>query len=285
MTLSRAGLAAVATAVLLAGTASGQETNPAWKQNFGFELLLNQGYYSSNWQGDEQTSGALTASLDHQAARQLAKAVRFEHDIGLAFGEQLRERDSASGGGWETSKSDDRIELDELLLFTLGAWVDPLVSFQLRSQFTDIRDSNTLYLNPLQLLETFGAGRRFYDDSTRTLTTELGAAARQAWDVRDTTDLVVDAGVSWTTAFRTKVFSSNAGYSTRLVLYKPLLALGEETELGTWPQVNWEHELSARFNKVLSGKVYGQVLFDERIDDQPRLKQTLGMGLSLAWSN
>jgi len=254
-----------------------------WEQKLGFELLLNQGYYSSNWQGDEQTSGSLTATFGHRAQNQLARVVRFEHDMGLAFGEQLRERDSASGGGWEVSKSEDKVRFDELIRFTLGGWIDPLVGLQLRSQFIDTRDSNTLFLNPLQLLETFGGGRKFYDDSTRTLTTELGAAARQAWDARATTDLVADAGVSWTTLFRTIVFTKNAGYSTKLVVYKPLVALGGETTVGTWPQVDWEHELSARFNKALSGKVYVQLLFDEKVHDRPRLKQTLGMGLSLAW--
>lgn len=277
----RTGTIFAALAVLaLAATAA--EPGP-WEQQAGFELLFNQGYYSTNWQGDEKTSGSLTASLDHLAQRQLASAVRFEHEMALAFGEQLTRRDSAAGGGWESSKSEDKVNLDEALRFTLGFWVDPLLLVQLRSQFLDNRDtSQTRWLNPLQLLETAGFGRKFYDDSTRTLTSELGAAARQLFDAADTLT-VSDAGVSWTTAFRTKVFSPNAGYSTRLTLYKPLLAFGTNTELGTWPLVDWQHELSARFNKFLSGKVFVQVLFDELVDPDVRLKQTLGMGLSLAW--
>lgn len=273
-----------ATRVMLA-LALGFALVPAagWEQKAGFELLLNQGYYSDNWQGDERTSGSITASFGHLAARQLSGIVRFEHDAGLAFGQQLRELDSAAGGGWQVSKSEDNIRLDELLRFTLGGWVDPLASLQLKSQFTDARDSGLLFLNPLQLLETFGGGRKFYDDSSRTLTSELGAAARQAFDRRDTVLLLADAGVSWTTLFRTVVFTPNAGYMTKLVMYKPLLVLSGNGDPGTWPQVDWVHELSARFNKVLSGKVFAQVLFDERISERPRLKQTLGMGLSLAW--
>jgi len=252
-----------------------------WEQKAGFELLFNQGYYSANWQGSEQTSGALTTSVTHQAARRLSRTLRLEHDLGLAFGQQVRQRDSAAGGGWEISKSEDRIRLDEVLRFTLGAWIDPLFGVQLKSQFTDTRDTNTLFINPLQLIETFGAGRKFYDDLTRALSTEIGAAARQEWDARESLAFTADAGLSWNSLFKTIVFTPNAGYVTRLTVYKPFVVLSGAA--GIWPQVDWDHELSARFNKALSGKVYVQILFDEKVHERPRLKQTLGMGLSLAW--
>jgi hypothetical protein len=250
-----------------------------WAQHAGFELLANQGYYSPNWAGDEKTSGALTASLGHRARRQFTTKLRFEHEVALAFGQQLT-RDSTA---WTASKSEDKVNLDELLRFTLGLWVDPLILGQLRSQFLDNRDpAKTYWLNPAQLLEAAGVGRRFFDDSTRTLTSEFGAAARQIIDAADTLT-VSDAGLTWITAFRTLVFSPNAGYTTKLTLYKPLVAFGTATELGSWPQVDWQHELSARFNKYLSGKVFARLLFDDRVDETPRVKETVGLGLSLAW--
>lgn len=271
-------LIAVLAVLVLAGPAGAGEPG-GWKQQAGFELLFNQGYYSSNWAGDEKTSGALTASLNHLAHRQFTRRLRFEHEAELGFGQQLT-RDEE---GWTASKSEDKVNLDELLRFTLGLWVDPLVLVQVRSQFLDNRDPDATYwLNPTQLLEAVGVGRRFFDDPVRTLTSEFGAAARQLFDRADTLT-VSDAGLSWITGFRTRVFSPNAGYATRLTLYKPLVALGSADELGTWPQVNWQHELSARFNKALSGKVFAQVLFDDRVDETPRLKQTIGLGLSLAW--
>ncbi len=271
-------LAAIALLFAAAAPVSGAR----WNQQVGFELLFNQGYYSSNWQGDEQTSGSLTATLGHLASRQLAPAMDFEHELALAFGQQVTATDSGDSE-WEVSKSEDKIRLDDVLRFTLGAWVDPLLSVQFKSQFVDARDSTTRYVNPLQFLETAGVGRRFYDDSTRKFASEVGFAARQLLDRAADTSLIADAGVSWTTAFRTIVLTANAGYATRLVVYKPLFALNGGEEIGTWPEVDWEHELSARFNKVLSGKVYVQLLFDEKTHEDPRLKQTLGMGLSLAW--
>jgi hypothetical protein len=252
-----------------------------WQQKVGFELLFNEGYYSSNWQGDEKTSGSVTATLGHRAAKQFATSMRFEHELGLAFGQQAQPADSPATG-LAFSKSEDKIRLDDLLRFTLGAWVDPLVAFKLKSQFVDGAATPTRYFNPIELMETGGAGRRFYDDSTRTLTSQLGFSARQLFNRNDTVT-VADAGVSWTTQFRTVVFSRDAEYTTRLVAYKPLLKFGGGAGVGTWPQLDWEHALSARFNKALSGKVYVQILFDETVNDRPRLKQTLGMGLSLAW--
>jgi hypothetical protein len=218
--------------------------------------------------------------LGHIASRQMNEKMKLEHDLGFAFG-QLLSLDTLTDR-WTPSKSEDKVKLDDVLRFTLGMWVDPLISFGLKSQFIDATAAPTMYLNPLELLETGGVGRRFFDDSTRTLTSQFGVAARQVFNARDTLT-VSDAGVSWITALRHIVFSKDAEYTTRLVAYKPLLRFGAGEELSTWPVLDWEHAVTARFNKALSGKVYAQMLFDDGIDESPRLKQTLGMGLSLAW--
>ncbi|UCG42077.1 MAG: DUF3078 domain-containing protein [candidate division WOR-3 bacterium] len=261
----------------------GEQSNEPgpWVQKVGVELMFNQGFYTTNWQGDEKTSGSLTATLGHTAQKQLARPLRFEHDMELAFGEQATRQEDDT---WDVSKSEDKIRLDELLRFTLGFWVDPLASVQLKSQFFSTDTSDKMHwLNPLQLLETVGVGRRFFDREARTLTSELGAAARQLWDVTAEPDQVADAGVSWITAFRSILGSPNAEYKTRLTLYKPLVAFQTGGELGTLPEVDWENAVSARFTKALSGKLYVQMLYDDKTDETPRLKQTLGLGLSLAW--
>jgi hypothetical protein len=257
-----------------------------WVQKLGFELMFNQGFYSTNWQGDEKTSGSLTATLGHTAQKQLARPFRFEHDVALAFGEQaIRQEDET----WDMSKSEDKIRFDELLRFTLGFWVDPLASVQLKSQFFSTDTSEQMHwLNPLQLLETVGVGRKFFDTEARTLTSELGVAARQLWDQTAEPDQVADAGVSWISAFRTILGSPGAEYKTRLTLYKPLVAFQTGGDLGTLPEVDWENDVSARFTRVLSGKLYVQMLYSDRglaegETASPRIKQTLGLGLSLAW--
>lgn len=270
--MKRLTLLAIAVALVAPLAARG------WTQKLGFDLIFNEGYYSSNWTGTEKTSASLTATLGHAAGLQLVKPVRFDHAGVIAFGQQLTQRDSVT---WDRSKSEDKIQLDEVLRFTLGAWVDPLISVQLKSQFIDQSDATqTRWLNPLQLLETMGAGRRFYDDSTRFLSSQLGFAARQLWTAPS--PMVADAGLSWITAFKTIVFSKNAGYSTQLTVYEPLIAF-TSTPVNPVPQVDWQHELSARFNRALSGKLFLQLLYDENIVKAIRFKQTLGLGLSLAW--
>ena len=272
-----AAIVALTTALL-----SAREPAGPWQQKLSFELLLNEGYYSSNWTGSEQTSGSATATLSHTAAKQLAEKLRFEHGLDLAFG-QLLSYDTLADK-WSPSKSEDQIRLDDLLRFTLGLWVDPLLDFQLKSQFVDATAAPTECFNPVDLLETGGVGRKFFDDSTRTLSSQVGASAHQLFNARDTAT-ISDVGVSWISAFRTIVFSQDAEYSTKLVLYKPLFNLGGGGEIGTWPQLDWEHALTARFNKALSGKAYVQLLYDENIDKNLRFKQALGLGLSLAWSS
>lgn len=270
--------------LMLTAAAPAQDTVGKWNQNLTFDLLLTEGYYA-NWSGDERSYGSLNAQMNHIAAGQMTERTRYEHKIDIAFGQQIRQ-DSVTGS-WRRDKSDDRIQANELLRFTLGAFVDPLVSFQFKSQFVDSRDSVGRYLNPLEMLETVGVGRRFFDDSTRTLSSQLGASCRQSFDGFDTLGMVVDAGVSMEALFRTVVFSKNAEYSTTLVVYKPLVVLGGSRTVGRWPQVDWQHKLSARFTTNLSGNINVLILGEDNPSATGalvlRLKQTLGMGLSLAW--
>jgi hypothetical protein len=267
-------------ALVLAGIAAAQD-NAAWQQKFNFSLLLNEGLYSTNWQGDEKTAGSVTASIDHAAQKQLAPVLKFEHAIGLAFGQQVTDE---GDDGWQWAKSEDKIRLDEVLRLTLGIWVDPFVSAALKSQFIDGRDTaRQRWLNPLEFLEAAGVGRTFFESDARALKSQLGAAARQLLDAADTLT-VSDAGVTWSTDFRTRLGTPDAGYSTKLVLYKPLVALGGSRDIGTWPQLDWQHELNAKIGKFITAKAYVQLLYDEVVNDRLRFKQTLGLGLSYAWS-
>lgn len=253
-----------------------------WQQNLDFELLFSQGYYSSNWLGEERTSGSATAGLNHRANNQLAPIIRFEHELGLAFGQQVTQTESAETTVWTSIKSEDKIKLDEALRFTLGAWLDPILRLEAKSQFIDGRISPRTFFNPLELFEAAGGGRRFYDDSTRMLTSELGIAFRQYWGRTSLDSLRADAGFKWTSAYRTRFFSPLASFATRLTFYEPLFKIGGETELNRKPEIDWESELSVRFGRALSGRVAIQLLSDSRAP-QPRIKQILGLGLSLAW--
>lgn len=267
--------------LILAGIAAAQADN-AWQQKFGFSLMLNEGYYSDNWAGEEKTSGSATASIDHAAQKQLARALKFEHAIGLAFGQQVTDEDTL---GWQWSKSEDKIRLDEVLRFTLGLWVDPYVSGALKSQFIDGRDTTVeRYIHPVELLEAAGVGRTFFESEQRMLKSQLGAASRQLFDELDTLGTVADAGVTWSTDFRTQLGTPEAGYSSKLVLYKPLVSFGSGHPVGTWPQLDWQHELGAKIGKYITAKAFVNLLYDEIVHDKLRLKQTLGLGLSYAWS-
>lgn len=254
---------------------------PGWGQRFNFSLLLNEGLYSANWTGEEKTSGSITAAVNHAAQKQFTRQFRFEHGIALAFGQQVTDE----GEAWRWSKSEDKIRLDEVARFTLGIWVDPFVSAALKSQFIDRRDTlRTRLVHPLEFLEAAGVGRTFFESEQRMLKSQVGAAARQLLDELDTLGTVADAGVTWSTDFRTRLGTPDAAYSSKLVLYKPLVAFGTGREVGTWPQLDWQHELGAKIGKFVTARAYVQLLYDEIVLDQVRFKQTLGLGLSYAWA-
>ena len=46
------------------------------------------------------------------------------------------------------------------------------------------------------------------------------------------------------------------------------------------PDINWENTFSAKLYKLLNVNLYIQMLYDKELDDDFRLKETLGLGLS-----
>jgi hypothetical protein len=277
-----------------------------WIVSIDANVTMTMNMYSKNWEGGEQSALSWAAQSNAVAEKQLHPKLRNKNTLKLAFG-QTKTKD---GERWSApKKSTDRIDLEGLLQLTLGGWVDPYIAARIVSQFYDISDSlATRYVNPVEITESFGALRDLVKNDRTSFTVRLGGAVRQLIDrdkfVRlDTldndsirqirqTDITNDAGVELVSELTTAIVEDRLKYSMILKVYEAVWNSEAEALEGTpeetfwrYPDVTWEHTVVVSITKYIMINLYLQMLYDRQIDTDPRLKNTLAVGLSYSFKN
>ena len=207
-------------------------------------LNVTQSAYSDNWRGGDKGSlvwtwnfnGALESQLEPQD--QLA-------DASSSWPSARRTSSSGAPGvrGWDKpEKSTDLVDLESILRFTLGGYVDPFVSGRLESQFLDASDPHgrNLFLNPLQFKESAGIARQFVDEEERSLLSRLGFTLRQSRrsfyadvDASDgltdvtSSDGTTDGGLELVTDYKTRILEDKVAWTAKLGFYQPLFFSGK----------------------------------------------------------
>jgi hypothetical protein len=268
------------------------ESDPAlWKTTLEASLGLTQAAYSDNWQGGEVGSIIWAANLHGTAEKQLSSLFKWENDLKLAFG-QTHNQDKETKDWAAPEKSTDKIRFDSILKFTFQSWVDPYVAGIFESQFYDASNPDKkFYINPMELTESAGASKTFYDDETGKAATRIGFGFRQKiaryYDsVNDetTSESTYDGGVEWVTDW-TKVLSETLNYTTKLSLFQAFFYSEADVEgIGDdWKatDVFWENILTARVAKIVQVSLAWELRYDKQISPAGQFKETLALGL--AW--
>lgn len=127
------------------------------------------------------------------------------------------------------AKSTDLVDLESVLRFTLGVFVDPFASLRLESQFIDTRDALfTRYLNPIKPTEGFGVVRVFIKQPKQELASKLGGAFKQVIDrdvlTPDGRQTITDnyGGILFSTDFHTPLFGEQVTYLGRFSVFQAL---------------------------------------------------------------
>ena len=259
-----------------------------WNTAADLSITMNQNAYSDNWAGEEKGSISWVFNANFLAEKQLTVKVHNKNTLKLAFGQTHTQMvDEMEEKYWaKPDKSTDLIDFESMFRFTLGAFVDPFVSFRDETQFIDKSDTQTKLFNPNTTTETFGIAKVFIKDDTQELSTRLGAAFKQYFN-RNFDESTNDGGVEFVGIY-IKPFKENMiKYSTNLNLYKPLVfsesASYEDMGLeDDWKQVrmNWQHDVDISLTSLINLKLYFQLLYNEMDIDEVQFKETLGLGLS-----
>jgi hypothetical protein len=269
-----------------------------WKIESNIGLSMNQNSYSDNWAGDEKGSISWVSNFDFLAEKQLSPKFLNKNTLKLAFGQthnQYVEEESGDKKWAKPDKSTDDIDLESILFFTLGAYVDPYVSGRLESQFLDESIVNeTKIFNPNLLTESVGIAKFFIKEETRELTARFGASFKQHINSHEDIDNTSDGGLELVIDYKTPLAQDVINYTSKFNLYKALYYSEADAVEGTdfedaWqaPRINWDNQLTAALTSLININFNFNLIYNETdidpegmINDEIQYKQTLALGLS-----
>jgi len=203
-----------------------------WVLSLNANLTVNQNAYSSNWVGTETGLLSWAAGTDFTAEKQPSSITNSKNTVKLALG-YTTAQDTAGVWG-EPGKSTDLIDLESVLRFTLGIFVDPFASARVESQFVDQSDvALTPYVKPMKMTEAFGVARVIFKEPKRELLSKFGGAFkqnidRQRLDTLGARATVLDnyGGLLFTTDYNTPIFGEAVTYVSKLSVFEALFFSG-----------------------------------------------------------
>ena len=259
-----------------------------WNTAADISITMNQNAYSDNWTGEEKGSISWVFNANFLAEKQLTAKIHNKNTLKLAFGQTHNQMLDEEGKKYwaKPEKSTDLIDFETIFRFTLGAFVDPFISFRDEAQFLDESGMETKIFNPNVTTETFGIAKVFVKDDSQELSTRIGAAFKQYFD-SNLDDNTNDGGVEFVGIYVKPFKEGMIKYSTNLNLYKPIVYSESEDLEGTefedaWKQVrmDWQHDVDISLTSLINLKLYVQMLYNELVIDEVQYKQTLGLGIN-----
>jgi hypothetical protein len=184
-------------------------------------------------------------------------------------------------------KTDDKIDLESVLTYKIGTYINPFASASLKTQFTKgfTYDAAGLampvsnFFDPAYLMQTIGAGYQPIPE----VKTRLGAALREIVtssyngysDDPSTTQIEkvrVEGGAESVTEVGWTIME-NVILNAKLEIFAPLKAFNRTT-------VRSDNTISAKVNKYLSMNFNVQLINDPQVQTRTQIKQTLALGFS-----
>ncbi|HMA77291.1 MAG TPA: DUF3078 domain-containing protein [Candidatus Krumholzibacteriaceae bacterium] len=267
-------------AALLLVAAAGKSAEP-WNLSADANLTFTENSYSDNWAGGEAGALSWLFSSNSLAEKQLHRKVNTRNTLKLFFG-QTHSQEAESNRWREPVVSNDLIDFESLLRFTLESWIEPFVSGRIETQFLDAGDPReNLYINPVTFTESAGVSKVLVKDEKTEWMARIGAGARQYLDQGNTTEK--DGGLTFDSEVKTKIADDQISLESKLTVFKALAYSNEdEAPNDYWKcsDVKWETILTAGITKYLMVNLYFQLLYDKQIDLGGRFKQSLSLGLT-----
>ncbi len=271
------------------------EDSLAWKPSVDFMLTLTQNAYSDNWEGGDVGSATWVGTANLSLKKIFANGWNWRNIAKLSYG-QTHNQDTDSRKWKRPFKSTDLIDVESLLRNT--AWlqaIEPYVALRLISQFEDASIENyTLHFNPIDLTESAGAAKTFYNKDDDEFIGRLGFALKQRvmrMPNETFTETISESsnegGVEFVMDGSYAIPQTQINWVTKLTTFKAFFNSESDDLEGTekedyWKavDVNWENTFSAQVAKYLAVSLYVQWLYDKEIAKGGRFKETLGFNLT-----
>jgi len=192
-------------------------------------------------------------------------------------------------GSQSIRKTDDKIDLESVLTYKIGRFINPFVSVSLKTQFAKgvIYDAEgnatpvSNFFDPAYITQTIGVGYQPIPE----IKTRIGAALRETIannyaakysdDLETTSELEktrIEGGAESVTELGWTIME-NVVFNAKLEIFAPVNNFDRTT-------VRSDNTLSAKVNKYLSMNLNIYLLSDPQIQARTQIKQTLALGLS-----
>lgn len=266
-----------------------------WYPSMESGVTLTQSAYSDNWNGGDNGSIVWTLITNAGLESKLNSKLHWNNKLKLAFGQTAEQTlDEDGNRQWSRpEKSTDLIDLESVMRFTLGGFVDPFASIRFESQFSDASDpfGRTLAFNPLKIKESAGIAKQIIDEEERSLLTRLGFTFRQSSrtffaeappEDATVTESTNDGGVEWVTDYKSKILEDKVSWTSKLSFYQPVFFSGSEAlesltaeelaaldldsdiaDYGTTMDVDWENIFTTQITEIISVQLYVRYLYDK----------------------
>lgn len=251
-----------------------------WKHTLVAGLTLTQASYTNWAQGGENTL-AYTFSIDGKSVQDLTMT-NWSSSYKIAYGQTRL-------GSKGLKKTDDKIELENVLTYKIGTTVNPYASATFKSQLDDgykYDDATNTKLkissafDPMYLTQAVGIG---YQPAVE-IKTRLGAALREVLDKNRfgyaddaATTLViedskVEGGLESVTDVEIKI-EENTLFTSKLEMFAPFNSIDIVV-------VRSDNTLSSKVNKYISVIFNVQLINDRSVTARTQVKEGLALGIS-----
>jgi hypothetical protein len=178
-------------------------------------------------------------------------------------------------------KTDDKIDLESVLTYKMGTYVNPYASASLKTQFSEgvtydaagIATPVSSFFDPAYLTQSVGVGYQPLPE----VKTRMGVGIREIVTKKYTgysngKEVEVDGGLESITELGWTVME-NVVLNSKLELFSPMKQLDQIL-------VRSDNTLAAKVNKFLSVNLNVQFLNDPKVQARTQIKQTLALGFS-----
>ncbi len=248
-----------------------EEISP-WKHALIISANLTQVSFTDWAQGGEN---ALAYALFLEGKSTYAKnAIDWVNSYKFGFGQ-------AKLGTQGIRKTDDKIDLESVLTYKLGVYINPYASASLKTQFIEGVIYNAAgqatpvsnFFDPAYLTQSAGVGYQPIQE----IKTRLGIGVREIVtnkysNYSNGKKVEVDGGIESVTEIGWTVME-NVILNSKLEIFTPLKQF-EQT------LVRCDNTIAAKVNKFLSVNLNVYLLNDPKVQARTQIKQTLAIGLS-----
>jgi hypothetical protein len=259
-------------ALTLSAHAEEQPSGP-WTQRLVGGVTLTQ-VALKDWVGGGEDALAWSLSLEGRSAYvKPQQRIDWKTSYKFAFGQT-----KLGGGG--IRKTDDRIDLESIFVYTMGVYVNPYIGATFKTQFAKGykypetgKLSISQFLDPAYLTQSVGAGY----EPVPEVKTRLGLALRQII-TRDFTDFAdgkqvkVDGGMESVTQAEWEA-RDNLLLNSRVEVFAPFAELDMTV-------IRNDNAAVVRVSKYISVNLNVQVVRDKSATADTQIKQALAMGLN-----